>query len=99
MKNGLAEVNEDIQKNLVHGYYACVSFIDAQIGKIVDKLESTGLIKNTIIVIWGDHGYHLGDHSLWNKHTVLEQATRTALLIYDPSTNKPQVIDLSLIHI
>ena len=93
LKNGLAEVNEDIQKNLVHGYYACVSFIDAQIGKIVDKLESTGLIKNTIIVIWGDHGYHLGDHSLWNKHTVLEQATRTALLIYDPSTNKPQVID------
>ena len=65
----LLDLEESHQKDLIHGYYACTSFIDAQIGKILKKLKSTGLDKNTIVVIWGDHGWHLGDHSLWNKHS------------------------------
>jgi arylsulfatase A-like enzyme len=81
-------LSDEFQKDLIHGYYASTSFIDAQIGKIMDKLKTTGLDKNTIIVIWGDHGWHLGDHGLWNKHSNFEQATRSPLVILDPRVNK-----------
>lgn len=84
---GLLTLDEALQKKLIHGYYAATSYIDAQIGKVVDKLKEKGLDKNTIIVIWGDHGWHLGDHSLWNKHSNFEQATRSPLVIYDPRIN------------
>ena len=80
--------NEDVddakQRELIHGYYACVAFIDAQIGKILDTLEETGLAENTIVVLWGDHGYHLGDHGLWNKHSNFEEATHAPLIISAP---------------
>jgi len=79
---------KSFKKKLIHGYYAATSYIDAQIGKINNKLKEKGLDKNTIIVIWGDHGWHLGDHSLWNKHSNFEQATRSPLIIYDPRINK-----------
>ena len=88
-KNNRVILSEDLQKNLIHGYYASTSFIDAQIGKIMVKLKATGLDKNTIIVVWGDHGWHLGDHGLWNKHSNFEQATRSPLIIYDPRVEKP----------
>ena len=87
-KNNRVILSDEFQKDLIHGYYASTSFIDAQIGKIVDKLKETGLHKNTIIVIWGDHGWHLGDHGLWNKHSNFEQATRSPLVIFDPRVNK-----------
>ncbi len=87
-KNNRVKLSEEFQKDLIHGYYASTSFIDAQIGKIVDKLKETGLDKNTIIVIWGDHGWHLGDHGLWNKHSNFEQATRSPLIIFDPRVKK-----------
>ena len=85
----LLNLDEDFQRELIHGYYACVSFIDFQIGKIINKLKETGLDKNTIIIVWGDHGWHLGDHSLWAKHSNFEQATRSPLIIYSPSSQKP----------
>jgi arylsulfatase A-like enzyme len=72
------------QKELVHGYYAAVSYMDAQVGILLNTLESLGTLNNTIIVLWGDHGWHLGDHDLWNKHTVFEQATRAPLIIAAP---------------
>ncbi len=81
-KDGLLETAK--QRHLIHGYYACASYVDAQIGKLMDKLKETGLDKNTIIVLWGDHGWHLGDHNLWTKHTNFEQATRLPLIIYSP---------------
>jgi iduronate 2-sulfatase len=82
------------QQELIHGYYAAVSYTDAQVGKLLDKLDALGLTKNTIIILWGDHGWHLGDHNLWCKHTNFEQATRTPMLIAAPgiapsSTNAP----------
>jgi iduronate 2-sulfatase len=86
-------LSEEFQKDLIHGYYASTSFIDAQIGKIVDKLKETGLDQNTIIVIWGDHGWHLGDHGMWNKHSNFEQATRSPLIIYDPRIHKKVEIE------
>jgi len=72
------------QKELIHGYYAATSYTDAQIGLLLKALDSLGLSKNTIIVLWGDHGWHLGDHNLWCKHTNIEQATRAPLLISAP---------------
>ncbi len=72
------------QKELIHGYYAAVSYTDAQIGILLNTLESLGTLNNTIIVLWGDHGWHLGDHDLWEKHTNFEQATRSPLIIAAP---------------
>ena len=86
--NNKVILTENFQKDLIHGYYASTSFVDAQIGKIIDKLKSTGLSNNTIVVVWGDHGWHLGDHGLWNKHSNFEQATRSPLIIFDPRIEK-----------
>ncbi len=74
----------DKQKELIHGYYAAVSYMDAQVGILLNALDSLGLTKNTIIVLWGDHGWHLGDHNLWCKHTNFEQATHAPLIISAP---------------
>jgi iduronate 2-sulfatase len=72
---------EEKQRELVHGYMACVSYIDAQVGRLLDALEANGVAEKTIIVFWGDHGWHLGDHGMWCKHTNFEQATRVPLII------------------
>ena len=72
------------QKELIHGYYAAISYTDAQVGKLLDKLDALDLTKNTIVVIWGDHGWHLGDHNIWCKHTNFEQATHAPLIISAP---------------
>ena len=90
--NNQLVLDDDFQRDLIHGYYACVSFIDFQIGKIVNKLKKEGLMDNTIIVIWGDHGFHLGDHRMWNKHSNFEEATRSPLIIYNPKTQLAQKI-------
>jgi arylsulfatase A-like enzyme len=74
----------DKQLELIHSYYACVSMIDSQIGILMDELNTLGLSSNTIVVLWGDHGYHLGDHNQWGKHTNMEQGTRVPLIIYSP---------------
>ena len=72
---------DDEQRELIHGYMACVSYTDAQIGKVLDALDASGEAENTIVVLWGDHGWHLGDHGMWCKHTNFEQATRAPLII------------------
>lgn len=76
----------DFARTLRHGYYACVSYTDAQVGKLLDALDQEGLADNTIIVLWGDHGWQLGDHGLWHKHTNFEIATRSPLLISVPNS-------------
>jgi len=81
-KTGLVAKEKQIE--LIHGYYAATSYIDALIGRLMNSMEEKGLMKNTIIVLWGDHGWHLGDHGLWCKHTNFEQATRLPLIIYAP---------------
>jgi iduronate 2-sulfatase len=74
----------DKQKELIHGYYAAMSYTDAQIMKLLNELDRLGIRNNTIIVLWGDHGWHLGDHGLWNKHTNFEQATHTLMMMSVP---------------
>lgn len=78
------QLPDEKQRELVHGYYACISYVDAQIGKLMQALKENNLDKNTIVVLWGDHGWHLGDHSLWCKHSNFEQATRVPLIIKVP---------------
>ncbi len=75
------DIPEAKERELIHGYYACVSFVDEQIGRIIKALKATGEYDNTIVVFWGDHGWHLGDHNIWTKHTNFEQATRSPLII------------------
>ncbi len=77
----------DKQKELIHGYYACISYMDAQVGVLMNALDSLGLSKNTIVVLWGDHGWHLGDHDLWCKHTNFEQATHVPMIFSAPWIN------------
>ncbi|MDB4323634.1 sulfatase-like hydrolase/transferase [Akkermansiaceae bacterium] len=72
----------------MHGYYASTSYVDAQIGKVIAELDCLKLSENTIIVLWGDHGFHLGDHGIWTKHTNYEQANRIPILIHAPGVTK-----------
>lgn len=72
-------------RNLIHGYYAATSYTDAQIGQILDALNQLKLAENTIVALWGDHGWHLGDHGMWCKHTNYEQASRIPVIISTPS--------------
>nr|WP_319509482.1 sulfatase [uncultured Draconibacterium sp.] len=83
-------LSDDLAKELIHGYYACVSYVDAQIGLVLEELEKLGLAENTIVVLWGDHGWNLGDHMLWCKHCTFETALRTPLLVKVPNKTKGQ---------
>ncbi len=74
----------DFAKQLRHGYHACVSYTDAQVGRLLDALDQQGLADSTIVVLWGDHGWQLGDHGLWHKHTNFEIATRAPLIVSMP---------------
>jgi arylsulfatase A-like enzyme len=75
---------------LIHGYYACVSYTDAQIGKLIQALEDFDLAKNTIVVLWGDHGWQLGEHTLWCKHSNFKTSLNTPLIISAPGYNGDQ---------
>ena len=73
-----------LQRELIHGYAACVSYIDAQVGLLMRTLEECGLADDTIICFWGDHGWHLGEHGHWGKLTNYEDAARAPLIISAP---------------
>lgn len=88
-KGDPASISNEVKRQLIHGYYASTSFVDAQIGKVIDSLDELGLSENTIIVLWGDHGFHLGDLGIWTKHTNYEQANRIPVLISAPGVTEP----------
>ena len=77
------EDKEFAEQVRVH-YAACVSYADAQVGKIMRKLKETGADKNTIVVLWGDHGWNLGDHGIWGKHNLFEEGVHSPLIIAYP---------------
>ena len=80
---------ESMARDLVHGYFAATSYVDAQIGRLLAEVDRLGLRDSTIIVLWGDHGWHLGDHGLWCKHTNFESATRSLLIFRVPGQPHP----------
>lgn len=82
-------LSEEKQLELLHGYYAAASYTDTQIGKVLDALDRLGLTDSTIVILWGDHGWHLGDHGYWGKFTNYEQATRIPFIIAAPGVTKP----------
>lgn len=77
-------LTDEQTRELKHGYAASVSYMDAQVGKVLAELDRLGLRENTIVVLWGDHGYKLGDYGLWCKHTNLELDTRVPLIVAAP---------------
>lgn len=75
---------DEFHKMMRHGYYACVSYVDQLVGEVVTELENLGLAENTIVVIWGDHGWHLGEHEFWGKHNTLHNALQVPLIVKVP---------------
>ncbi len=80
-----APVDEATAREMIHGYYACVSFTDAQIGRVIQSLDNLGLGQNTIVVLWGDHGWQLGEHGMWNKHSCFETSMHAPLIVAAPN--------------
>ena len=79
---------DNLKRTLIHGYYASTSFVDTQIGKVLNELDRLRLSDSTIVVLWGDHGFHLGDLGIWTKHTNYEQANRIPILISAPEVTQ-----------
>lgn len=79
------------RREFLRSYYACTSFMDAQVGKVIQALEETGQLENTLIILFGDHGYHLGEHNWWNKVTIFEKGTHTPFIIAGQSVGKKGV--------
>ncbi|MGZ0174530.1 MAG: sulfatase [Planctomycetales bacterium] len=77
-------VSDESARNLIHGYYACVSYTDALIGKLLGELDRRELSDNTIVVLWGDHGWNLGEHALWCKHSCYETSMQIPLIVRAP---------------
>ncbi|MEM7010669.1 MAG: sulfatase-like hydrolase/transferase [Verrucomicrobiota bacterium] len=96
---GKGPISESSQRRFRQAYYACVSFIDAQIGRVLDKLDNTGLSENTIVVLFGDHGYHLGEHGLWGKTTNFELDTRVPLIVRTPKMKQAGKPSRSLVEL
>ncbi len=92
--------NEDIEFALEirRNYAACVSYADAQVGRILNRLDELGQSDNTIVVLWGDHGWHLGEHAVWGKHTLFEESLRSPLIISYPGIPNPGVATESIVE-
>lgn len=81
-------LSPETRADLVHAYFACVSYVDAQVGRVLAKLDELGLRENTIIVMWGDHGWHLGEQGMFGKHTNYESAVRAPLIVSAPGVEQ-----------
>lgn len=84
----IGKIDDTQARLLKHAYLACVSYVDAQIGKMIKALEDEGLRENTIIIVWSDHGWHLGEMGIWGKATNYEIATRVPMMIWSPDLAK-----------
>lgn len=88
----------DLARQLKHGYYAAISYTDAQVGKVLDELDRLGLRENTIVILWGDHGWKLGEHSAWAKHSNTENDTHAPLLISVPGMKRAGATTQALVE-
>jgi len=87
--SGSGKVTQAEAGTLRHAYFACVSYVDAQIGKVLNEVKRLGLDKNTVIALWADHGWHLGEHAMWGKQTNFEIAVRSPLILKVPGMSQP----------
>ena len=91
-------LTDDQRRDALQGYYASISFMDAQVGRVVDALDRLGLAESTIIVFTGDHGYHTGEHGLWQKQSLFEECAREPLLIVAPGVSKSKTVAASPVN-
>lgn len=85
-------LSDSIKRSAIHAYYATISFLDSQVGRVINALDSLGLAENTVVVFTSDHGYHMGEHDYFQKSTLFENSGRIPLIIYDPDmSNAKQV--------
>jgi iduronate 2-sulfatase len=91
MPQNFSEIDNDTELVLRRAYYACVSYADAQVGKLLDQLDTLGLRENTVVVLWGDHGYKLGDYGSWCKWSNMNIDTQIPLLFSVPNGTKGEV--------
>ena len=82
-------VSDEYERKLRHAYFAAVSYVDAQIGKVLEAIDRFGLSENTIVILWGDHGWQLGDHRVWGKHTLFDRALKSPLIVRVPGKTTP----------
>ena len=87
-KKNQIDLDNDLAKEIKEAYYATTSFVDAQVGRILEKLKESGLTENTLVIFTSDHGYHLGEHGHWQKQTLFEDATRIPLIFSGPGIKK-----------
>ena len=87
-KKNQINLERELAQEIKEAYYATISFVDAQVGRILDQLEANGLDENTVVVFTSDHGYHMGEHGHWQKQTLFENSTRVPLIISAPNLDK-----------
>jgi arylsulfatase A-like enzyme len=92
------DVPPELARQLKHGYYAAISYMDAQVGRLLDELDRLGLRDNTIVVLWGDHGWKLGEHGAWCKHSNTENDTNAPLIISAPGMDRPGASTRALVE-
>lgn len=85
-------MSDEQRRQVLQAYYASISFMDAQVGRVVDAVERLGLSHNTVIVFTSDHGYHMGEHGLWQKMSLFEESARVPLLMVSPGVGKGGVV-------
>ena len=90
---GMKYNSDEWHRACLHGYYACVSYVDAQVGRLMKTLDQLKLSKDTIVILWGDHGWHLGEHNFWGKHNVMHLSTRSPLIVSAPGFKPGQTCD------
>ncbi len=93
------EISEEKQRELRHGYLAAISYLDAQVGKVLDELDRLNLTDKTTIIFTSDHGYHAGEHGQFGKWTNFELGTRVPLIISSPKITKPQTRTNSIVEL
>jgi iduronate 2-sulfatase len=93
------DISDEDARKLIHAYMACVSYVDAQLGRLLDELDALGLRENTIIMLWGDNGWHLGEHGIWGKATNYEVATRVPLIVSAPDQRGRNVATDALVEL
>jgi len=95
----LDQISEEKISELRHGYYACISYVDALLGRLLDKLEERNLANDTIVCLWGDHGFHLGEQGLWTKANNYELSARVPLILSVPNQKQKGAVSNAFVEL